>query len=370
MGLESVILRSDSSGERMSVDISQNMTVFKNASELWDYDYILMKNVIENISESNNDCILFSGNTVNAHYYSRINITENEVYNCPGVSEILTSKGIKFIHFRHGDFRNNIDMKKEFFNLGKKFPDTASQNSDIRSCRGCPIHCFSFITRAGKQNIRYKVYKRYFSLAKDMLSEDFIEDMEKFFYLLEVFSVDPVSIIPVIKIIRERKELFSLIGIDDRKKFEFRDIVTFLKNLNSENNDFFNLLRSDNTIFEREYGFSLRKERFIASDYAMTSEEKKLFHLDFYPSNVFEYTFTDIRGFLKHKALFEYFGICPNCIDIYDEYWISKIGEKIDTQFSSIDRMNTLGEIFFRYKHETEKTFTGMNRIESGGKDE
>jgi hypothetical protein len=283
---------------------------------------------------------------------------------------LLCLKGIKSIYFKHGEHKNSIDIKKEFFNLGKKFRMDSAQVSSMRSCSGCPVHCFSFISRAGKQNIRYSVYRRYFNIAKDILTEDFLEDIEKFFYLLEVFSIDQITILPVLKILKEKKEFFHIMGFDNKSKFEFRDIVVFLKNLNTENNEFYNLLRTDNVLFEREFKVSIRKDRFISCDYALTTEEKNLFSKDFYPSSIFEYNLSQTKEFLKLKSLYEYFGICPNCIDIYDEYWVSKIGEKIDTQFSNIERMNTISEIFFRYKHETEKIFTGRNRLEKGESDE
>ncbi|MCK9224250.1 MAG: hypothetical protein M0R46_02410 [Candidatus Muirbacterium halophilum] len=368
--IEAVVFTGKNENSKLYITIESDNVNFRDCGEIWDFDYILLKNTLENIIKSSKDAVLFSGNSVNPHYFSKINISSNEVFNCPSVSELLCLKGIKLVYFKHGFHIGNIDVKKEFFNIGKKFRMDSSQLSNMRSCNGCPVHCFSFISRAGKQNISYSVYRRFFNIVKDMLTEDFLDDIEKFFYLLEVFSIDQISILPVFKILKEKKELFPLMGLDNKTKFEFRDIVVFLKNLNLENNDFYNLLRTDKNLFEREYGINLRKNNIVGMDYALTTEEKNLFSKDFYPSGMFEYDFSDTKAFLNMKSLYEYFGICPNCIDIYDEYWVSKIGEKIDTQFSNIDRMNTISEIFFRYKHETEKMFTGIDRLQNGGIDE
>jgi hypothetical protein len=214
-----------------------------------------------------------------------------------------------------------------------------------------------------KQNIRYVIYSEYINIARQYLDTSFSAEFERFYYLFDIFSIDFMGFLPFLWTICQRSDIYNEIGIDKKEKLDFKDFVMILKNLNIDNNNFYITLRSDINRFINEYNISIKKTGIHYIPIMQTKKEERLNELDFYPSYLFDMKLDEPEKFIVNKSLYEFIGICPNNIDIYDEYWVSKLGEKIDSRFSSIDGIKKYGEVLTRYKYEVENNYGCPKRM-------
>ncbi|MGM0607111.1 MAG: aldehyde ferredoxin oxidoreductase N-terminal domain-containing protein [Candidatus Muiribacteriota bacterium] len=344
------------------INIYEENVAFEKVPEIKLYDYLQMKNLIDSMSNNRGDSYLFTGDFINSNIFSKLFATSNGILNGCGLGNVFNSKGIKIVKFNRGAYKEKVNFKKDYFSIIKMFNNKNPRGVLSRSCYGCPKHCFYYVNSKRKQSIKYVVYSEYHNLIKDGFYEKFAKDMEKTFYLFDIFSLDFMGLLPFLKGIAEKKSIYNEIGVENKENLDFKDFVMILKNLNIDNNNFYTLLRTDIGLFLKEYNINLKKSGNHFIPIMMTEKENKLANKDFYPPFLFDMVLEDTKGFLIKKAIYEFLGICPNNYEIYDEFWISKVGEKIDPRFSKLDGLNKFGEILLRYKYENEKKYTGIKR--------
>ncbi|MFW5782095.1 MAG: aldehyde ferredoxin oxidoreductase N-terminal domain-containing protein [Candidatus Muiribacteriaceae bacterium] len=369
-GFEAVVMLGENTRDSVLYIEAEGSSVrFNDSGELASFDNIQMKNLVDSIYREKGCFCIYSGNIPEKNLFADINITGNSIFNGCGIGNIFIKKGIKIFSLEKGKCSFNPDIKKEYFGVMKLFERENEKGRNSRSCKGCPAHCFQCAHSYENSYMHHIYYRRYNDILKDIFSEDFLGDVEKLLYIFKVFSIDFMGIIPIIKNVVNRPELMGEVGIPEKDRMSFMDIALFLKNLNLDNNSFYNLLRNDFESFRNNYCPDLEKTGIHYFPVAVTKKEKKLYSLDFYCSFLFDLRFDKVEDFLKTKALYEFFGICPNNLEIFDEYWVSRIGETVDSKFSNISRIEQYSDILLRYKYDVEAKYTGVNRF-SRRKDE
>ncbi len=366
--LEAIVIKGGFPGKSLySIIIDKEEISFNPSGELAAFDYQQMKNVAEKKAVSPYDVVFFSGNSVSQNIFSNISITGNELLNGDGLGALFLKKNIRMIHISGRETQIPSYLKKEYFTLIKKMKHNVSGVFE-RTCYGCPNHCFFFRSTMNRLSIKHIIYRKYIEIFNKCFNKEGRENPDRFFYIFDIFSVDFMAIMPVIKYLFSREDLSREMGIRVDNNLQYKDVVLFLKNLNVDNNKFYNLLRSDMDLFKIDYKAEIIRH---GNSFAInTEEDDNLVKLDFYHPSIFDTPDLPYMNVLKLKALYEMLGICPNLHYTYDEYWLSKIGEKTHDSFREIDRLELFGNALLNYKYEMEKKHSEKLRKVYPGEEE
>jgi hypothetical protein len=325
LNIDAVVFKGEFPGDNIyKIDIFEDKVVFIKVNEIFYYDYIKLKNLIKNYNDKS---ILFS-TSINYNIFSSLFSDEDFVFNSGGLGAEFFKKRIKMVFFNKGKHNEKNIFKKYYLRIIKLFDEERENNKKGESCFYCSKKCFS----SEYFNINIKndyVFDKYFEKCDFLKIKK--ESFYKLKYLFDIFGNDYLKVMPVLYFAMKKEILEEEIGFSFSEKLGFKDFTNFLKNLNVENNKFYNLLREDFELFKKEYGFDLKKDGNFYFPFE-NEELKNVNSMDFLP-----YISEKEKVFSMRKAFYDYAGICERLYGIYDEYWISNLMESVSPEYKDID---------------------------------